>query len=68
MKIANIGAKGILGRELWRVLGTQHHLLAWDIEEIDITDRARTIELLAAERPDLIVYSAVFVDFGGLRG
>jgi dTDP-4-dehydrorhamnose reductase len=65
MKIAIIGAKGMLGRELCRVLGTQHDLLAWDIEEIDITDRARTIELLAAERPDLIVNSAVFVDLEG---
>ncbi|MBI1879093.1 MAG: dTDP-4-dehydrorhamnose reductase [Chloroflexi bacterium] len=65
MKIAIIGAKGMLGRELCRVLGAQHDLLAWDIEEIDITDRLRTIELLAGERPDLIVNSAVFVDLEG---
>lgn len=65
MKIAIIGAKGMLGRELCRVLGAQHDLLAWDIEEIDITDRSRTIQLLAAERPDVIVNSAVFVDLEG---
>jgi len=65
MKIAVIGAKGMLGRELARVLGTQHDILAWDIEEIDITDRPRTIELLSAERPELIVNSAVFVDLEG---
>ena len=65
MKIAIIGAKGMLGRELCRVLGTQHQILAWDIDEIDITERARTIDLLAAEQPDLIINSAVFVDLEG---
>jgi dTDP-4-dehydrorhamnose reductase len=62
MKIAVIGAKGLLGRELCQVLGTQHEVLAWDIEEIDITDRARTRDLLSAEHPDLVVNSAVFVN------
>src|SRR5262245_19709479 len=65
MKIAIIGAKGVLGRELSRVLGAQHNILAWDIEEIDITDRPKTIERLRVERPDLIVNSAVFVDLEG---
>jgi dTDP-4-dehydrorhamnose reductase len=65
MKIAVIGAKGMLGRELVKVLGNRHDLLAWDIDEIDITDRPRTLELLIAERPDLIVNSAVFVDLEG---
>lgn len=65
MKIAIVGAKGMLGRELVRVLDTQHDLLAWDIDEIDITDRPRTLELLRAERPDLIVNSAVYVDLEG---
>lgn len=65
MKIAIIGAKGMLGRDLVRVLGTQHDLLAWDIDEIDITDLPRTLELLRAERPDLIVNSAVYVDLEG---
>jgi dTDP-4-dehydrorhamnose reductase len=62
MKIAVIGARGMLGRELCRVLGTQHEILAWDIEEIDITDRTRTLDLLGAEHPDLVVNSAVFVN------
>ncbi|MFN8453069.1 MAG: dTDP-4-dehydrorhamnose reductase [Anaerolineae bacterium] len=65
MKIAVIGAKGMLGRDLVRVLGTQHDLLAWDIEEIDITDRPATLALLSAEWPDLIVNSAVYVDLEG---
>jgi len=65
MKIAIIGAKGMLGQELCRTLGKQHNILAWDIEEIDITQRAHTIELLTAEQPNLIINSAVFVDLEG---
>ena len=62
MKIAVIGAKGMLGSELCRVLGKQHEMLAWDIDEIDITDRAGTLARLGAERPDLIINSAALVN------
>jgi len=62
MKIAIIGAKGMLGRELCRVLGRHHEILAWDIDEIDITDRPRTLELLGDAQPKLILNSAAFVD------
>lgn len=62
MRIAVIGAKGMLGRELCRTLGTQHEILAWDIEEIDITDRTRTLDQLGAEHPELVVNSAAFVN------
>jgi len=65
MKIALIGAKGMLGRELCRVLGTQHDILAWDLDEIDITERSKTIELLSAERPELILNSAAWTDVEG---
>jgi len=62
MKIAVIGAKGMLGSELCRVLGKQHEMLAWDIDEIDITDRAGTLARLGAERPNLIINSAALVN------
>lgn len=65
MKIAVVGAKGMLGRELCRVLAARHNILAWDIEEIDITDRPKTLARLAAEQPDLIINSAVFVNLEG---
>jgi dTDP-4-dehydrorhamnose reductase len=65
MKIAIIGAKGMLGVEFCRLLASDHQLLAWDIDEIDITDRPRTLELLNAERPELIINSAAFVDLEG---
>ncbi len=65
MKVAVIGAKGMLGQELCRLLGAGHEILAWDIDEIDITDRPQTLGLLSAERPGLIVNAAAFVDVDG---
>ncbi len=62
MHIAVIGAKGMLGRELCRVLGAKHQITAWDIEEIDITRRESTLQELAALRPEMILNSAAFVD------
>lgn len=62
MKIAVIGAKGMLGSELCRVLGAQHEILAWDLAEIDITDRAGTLDRLGAAKPDLILNSAALVN------
>ncbi len=62
MRVAIIGARGMLGSALCRVLGVHHQVLAWDIDEVDITERSRTLGLLGAEEPDLIVNSAAFVD------
>ncbi len=62
MKIAVIGARGMLGRELCRVLGAEHEILAWDIQEIDITDRTGTLAKLPPERPELIINTAAFVN------
>jgi dTDP-4-dehydrorhamnose reductase len=65
MRITVIGAKGMLGVEFCRLLASDYQLLAWDVDEIDITDRHRTLELLNAERPELIINSAAFVDLEG---
>lgn len=62
MHIAVIGAKGMLGQELCRVLAARHHVTAWDVEEVDITDRASTLEKLSSLAADLILNSAAFVD------
>jgi dTDP-4-dehydrorhamnose reductase len=62
MKIALIGGKGMLGRELYAALCEKHEVTSWDIQEIDITDRQGTIEKIKGLRPDLILNSAAFVD------
>lgn len=61
-RIAVIGAKGMLGREMVRVLGRSHEVIGWDIEEIDITEREAAAAALAAVRPELIVNCAALVD------
>jgi dTDP-4-dehydrorhamnose reductase len=55
----------MLGGDLCRLFERDHELLAWDIDEIDITDRVRTIDSLTAERPDLIINAAAFVNLEG---
>lgn len=62
MKIAIIGAKGMLGSELCRVLAPAHEIDAWDIEEIDITNREQALGRLRGLRPDLILNAAGLVD------
>ena len=52
----------MLGRDLCSVLGDGHEILAWDIDDIDITDRAATLKGLDGQRPNLIVNAAAFVD------
>lgn len=62
MKIAVIGAKGMLGAELCAALAPSHQVVPWDIDEIDITDRASTIEKLKSLKPDFILNAAALVD------
>jgi len=62
MTIAVIGANGMLGSELARVLAGEHEVTAWDIDEIDITDPAGTRERLARRKPALILNAAGLVD------
>ena len=62
MKIVVIGAKGMLGSEVARTLAREHEVTAWDIDQIDITDRAGTLERLLSLKPSLIVNAAALVD------
>ena len=60
-----IGARGMLGRDIAAALAATQRVLAWDIDEIDITDRSRTVDQIAAARPEVVVNSAAFVDLEG---
>ncbi len=61
MRVAIIGAQGMLGRELVKSFA-MHQVDALDIDEIDISQRAATLKIIGAIKPDLIVNSAVLVD------
>lgn len=60
-----IGARGMLGRDIAAALAATHRVVAWDIDEIDVTDRSRTVERITAVRPEVVVNSAAFVDLEG---
>jgi dTDP-4-dehydrorhamnose reductase len=62
MKIVVIGAQGMLGRELFSTLKQEHEVIAWDIKEIDITDRLMTLQKIKNLNPEFILNSAAFVD------
>ncbi len=62
MRIAVIGAKGMLGSELCRALSSEHQVTAWDIDEIDITDRQGALKKLKALKPGFILNAAALVD------
>jgi len=62
MKVLVIGAKGMLGSELARSLACDHDVTGWDIDEIDITDRAVSLARVKSVKPDLILNSAALVD------
>src|SRR3989344_3926680 len=61
MKILIIGAKGTLGQALVQEF-SNHEVLAWDREEIDITDFEPTSQKLKAEKPDIIINAAAMTD------
>lgn len=57
-----IGAKGMLGQELASVFsaGSKYDVLAWDREEIDITDKAQLKKKIIPQRPDIIINAAAY--------
>ena len=62
MKVAVIGAKGMLGSELCRALAPSHTVVPWDVDEIDITRREATLDRLKGLQPDFILNAAALVD------
>ena len=62
MKVAVIGAKGMLGSELCSALSPAHQVVPWDIDEIDITNRPATLDKLKSLEPDFILNAAALVD------
>jgi len=60
MKILIIGAKGNLGRQLVKVFENNYEALAWDREELDITDKESVLKKVKNARPDIIINTAAY--------
>lgn len=64
-RILVIGAKGMLGTDLVKVLDSRpnkHEVIGWDIEDIDIQDEQSTIEKIERISPEIVINTAAFTD------
>lgn len=65
MAIIILGAKGMLGRSLVEVFSRDHDVLAWDQEELDITDADALKRRFREMRPRFVINAAAFTDVDG---
>lgn len=59
-KILILGAKGNLGGQLIKVLQNDNEIIAWDREEIDITDKELITRKIEELKPDTIINVAAY--------
>lgn len=65
MRILVLGAKGILGTELVRILGERHEVIPRGHEALDICDLPRLKAEARALRPEVIINAAAWTDVDG---
>lgn len=61
-KVLVLGAKGMLGQELVRVFGIdeKYEVVAWDREEIDVTNFALAEKQIEAVKPDMLLNAVAY--------
>lgn len=59
-KILILGAKGNLGGQLIKVFSKKNEVIAWDREEIDITDKELIYKKVSDIKPDIIINAAAY--------
>ena len=72
-RILVIGAKGMLGRDLVKILHSTFHthqdpnreILEWDIDEIDIREEKKTVNKIESFRPEIVINVAAYTDVDG---
>ncbi|NWF93742.1 MAG: dTDP-4-dehydrorhamnose reductase [Syntrophaceae bacterium] len=72
-RILVIGAKGMLGRDLVRVLSSTFcaskksdwEIMEWDLEEIDICEEKKTVTKIENFRPAIVINVAGYTDVDG---
>jgi len=60
MKILILGAKGNLGQQLVKFFQVDYDVIAWDKEEIDITDKELVFKKVSDVKPTIIVNVAAY--------
>jgi len=72
-RILVIGAKGMLGRDLVRIVHSRFRgdrrssweILGWDIDEIDIREEKKTVTKIESFRPEIVINVAGYTDVDG---
>jgi dTDP-4-dehydrorhamnose reductase len=71
-RLVVIGARGMLGRDLVKVLRASPdapvsgwEIMEWDIEEIDIREEKSTVEKIEKARPEVVINLAAYTDVDG---
>jgi dTDP-4-dehydrorhamnose reductase len=72
-RVLVIGARGMLGRDLVKVLHSSFYtdphsdweVLGWDIEEIDIREEKNTVSKIENLKPKIVINVAAFTDVDG---
>jgi len=72
-RILVIGAKGMLGRDLVKILHSTFHtnkrsdweILEWDIDEMDIREGKKTVTKIESFRPEIVINVAAYTDVDG---
>ncbi len=60
MKVIILGAKGNLGSRLVEVFKEEYDVVAWDREEIDITNKELVFKKINDEKPDIIINAVAY--------
>lgn len=64
MRILLLGARGMLGSMLQKVLG-DWEVTAWDREELDVTNEGRVRQKIIELRPEIIINSVAYTNVDG---
>lgn len=72
-RILLIGAKGMLGRDLLKILRSSNgtdslenvEVIGWDVDEIDIRQEVSTLSKIESLRPDIVIHLAAYTDVDG---
>ena len=62
MKALVLGARGMLGQDLVKILAPEYEIIPWDLAEIDITREKETLEKIVKVRPQVIINCAAYTN------
>ncbi|MCK4460269.1 MAG: dTDP-4-dehydrorhamnose reductase [candidate division Zixibacteria bacterium] len=62
------GCRGRLGRDLVASFSADHSVRGVDLEEFDIRDRERTLEVIRKVGPGIVLHAAAYTDVDGCEG